>query len=249
MSWKITKKIKELGSSSGGNSLSSTPQPSSRSTTPTPSNPTPDAPISRTGLLTIRVSSARGLSLPGGVAVPGAIQQALGTQQAQVASSVTSQSVSQQQKLAQKSRNRESLQRKQCWWLPYMVLEFDKNEILIDSLGGTIQEPVWMFQAHFDVSRVSEICLQMYLRNGAKSLNDAPSNDELGKSDLFMGNLTFIPDFDAMGTIDQWYDVTNGSGQVNVSVTFKESTNQSLSIDSFDLLKVIGKGSFGKVMQ
>ncbi|KAG8955849.1 AGC protein kinase Gad8 [Tulasnella sp. 424] len=207
----------------------------------------PDAPISRTGLLTIRVAGARGLSLPSGVNVPPVIQQALSTQQAQVASSVTSQSVSQQHRLAQKSGKRESLQRKQCWWLPYIVLEFDKNEILIDSLGGTIQEPVWMFQAHFDVSRVSEIALQFYLRNGTKT--EDLGNDELGKADLFMGNLTFVPDFDRPGTVDQWYDVTNGGGQVNVAVTFRASTNQSLSIDSFDLLKVIGKGSFGKVMQ
>lgn len=146
----VSIEIKELGS--GTSSLSSTPpQPGSRSTTPTPSNPMPDAPISRTGLLTIRVAGARGLSLPSGVNVPPVIQQALSTQQAQVASSVTSQSVSQQHRLAQKSGKRESLQRKQCWWLPYIVLEFDKNEILIDSLGGTIQEPVWMFQAHLYV--------------------------------------------------------------------------------------------------
>jgi hypothetical protein len=28
------------------------------------------------------------------------------------------------------------------------VLEFDKNEILIDSLGGELKAPVWMYQAH-----------------------------------------------------------------------------------------------------
>lgn len=132
--------------------------------------------------------------------------------------------MSQQQKLAHKTKNRDSFQRKQCWWLPYVVLEFDKNEILIDALGGTIEEPVWMFQAHLyvsatylwrvrfrmdlrvvcigacsDVSRVSDIALQIYLRNAKGSQGGAaPSTDELGKSDLFMGNLTFVPDFDVM---------------------------------------------------
>lgn len=43
--------------------------------------------------------------------------------------------------------NRQSMQRKQCWWLPYLVLEFDKNEILIDAVGGDVQGPVWMFKA------------------------------------------------------------------------------------------------------
>lgn len=73
-----------------------------------------------------------------------------------------------------------------------------------------------------DVSRVSEIALQFYLRNGTKT--EDLGNDELGKSDLFMGNLAFVPDFDRPGTVDQWYDVTNGSGQVNVQVTFRAST-------------------------
>ncbi|KAG8885041.1 hypothetical protein FRB98_002041 [Tulasnella sp. 332] len=248
MSWKITKKIKELGSS-GGNSLSSTPQPNSRSTTPTPGNPDPaSGPISRTGLLSIRVSSARSLSLAAGAVLPSSIQQALNTQQAQVASSVTSQSVQQQQKLAQKSRNRESLQRKQCWWLPYIVLGFDRNEILIDALGGTVQDPVWMFACEFDVSRVSEMSLQMYLRTSV-SVNDPSANEELGKSDLFMGNLTFIPDFETMGVVDKWYTLSNGTGEINIQVAFHPSNDQPITMDAFDLLKIIGRGSFGKVMQ
>ncbi|KAG8935804.1 AGC protein kinase Gad8 [Tulasnella sp. 418] len=255
MSWKITKKIKELGSSSNSsnNSLSTTPTTPSRSTTPTPSNPDPDRDSSvsrRTGVLSIRVASARGLSLPKGVSLPKPIEKALGTQQAQIASSVTSSSVTQQQKEAQKNRNRESLQRKQCWWLPYALLEFDRNEVLIDALGGQgIEAPVWMFQAHFDVSRVSEISMQIYLRTGTNSTDEAAANDELGKSDIFMGNITFVPDFDALGTVDTWHPVVSGTGDINVQVTFRPSSGQALSIDSFDLLKVIGKGSFGKVMQ
>lgn len=46
-----------------------------------------------------------------------------------------------------------------------------------------------------DVSRVSEMSLQLYLRTSG-SMNDPSTNDELGKSDVFMGNLMFIPDFD-----------------------------------------------------
>ncbi|KAG8942505.1 hypothetical protein FRC00_011795 [Tulasnella sp. 408] len=136
---------------------------------------------------------------------------------------------------------------KQYWWLPYIILEFDKDEILIASVGGTIQEPVWMFQAHFDVSRVSEIALRLYLHDGTKI--NHPTNDESGKSDLFMGHLKFVPDFDRRGTIDRWYDVTDGGGQVNVAVTFRPSTKQSLSIEDFNLLKVIAKRSYARVMQ
>ncbi|KAG8931274.1 hypothetical protein FRC01_001565 [Tulasnella sp. 417] len=149
--------------------------------------------------------------------------------------------------MTQKSGNRDGLQRKVCWWLPYVVLEFDKNEVLIDALGGTIQEPVWMFRAHFDVTRVSEIVLHFYLRN--KSKNEVLDNYAVGQSDMFMGDLAFVPDFDRRGTVEQWYNVTSGTGQVNVAVTFRASTSQPLSVDSFDLIKVISKGSFGRIMQ
>lgn len=30
----------------------------------------------------------------------------------------------------------------------YVVMEFDKNEVLIDALGGDLASPVWMFRAH-----------------------------------------------------------------------------------------------------
>lgn len=42
---------------------------------------------------------------------------------------------------------RESIQRKKSWWLPYVVLEFDKNEVMIDALGGRRGSPNWLSQA------------------------------------------------------------------------------------------------------
>jgi serum/glucocorticoid-regulated kinase 2 len=42
---------------------------------------------------------------------------------------------------------RESMQRKRYWWLPYVVLEFDKNEVLIDAIGGDLANPVWNYRA------------------------------------------------------------------------------------------------------
>lgn len=49
---------------------------------------------------------------------------------------------------------------------------------------------------------------------------------------------------------DDWYPLAGGSGHLRVQLCFKLPTqNAPLSIDAFDLLKVIGKGSFGKVMQ
>ncbi|KAG8931276.1 hypothetical protein FRC01_001567 [Tulasnella sp. 417] len=207
----------------------------------------PDAPISRTGLLIIRVSCARGLSLPHGASIPPATEVALSTNEAEAVSSMTPQSFNQQHRLTQQSGRWGNLQRNVCWWLPYVVLEFDKDQVVIDPLGGTIQEPVWMFQTRLDVTRVSDIALHFYLRD--RSNTEDLNNYELGQSDLFMGNLAFVPDFDRRGTVEQWYDVTSGTGQVNVAVTFRAITSQLLSVDSFDLLRTIGKASFGHIMK
>ena len=39
----------------------------------------------------------------------------------------------------------------------YVVLEFDKNEVLIDALGGDLASPTWMFRAHLYVSSCSRL--------------------------------------------------------------------------------------------
>ena len=54
-----------------------------RSTTPTPGNPDGNL-TPRTGLLTIRVLWAEGITLPPGTAIPRAVQSALQSQQAKV---------------------------------------------------------------------------------------------------------------------------------------------------------------------
>jgi serum/glucocorticoid-regulated kinase 2 len=48
---------------------------------------------------------------------------------------------------------------------------------------------------------------------------------------------------------DQWYSATAGSGSFHLKIDFRPIRAEPLTIDAFDLLTVIGKGSFGKVMQ
>lgn len=120
-----------------------------RSTTPTPSNPS-GKPTSCTGLLTIRVLWAEGLALPVGSTVPSAVQAALSTQQAKAAASVSPSSVT-QRRLAKRHGPKDSLQRTQCWWLPYLVMEFEVNQVLITPLGGDLQKPLYMYQAQLRV--------------------------------------------------------------------------------------------------
>ncbi|KAK0449158.1 kinase-like domain-containing protein [Armillaria borealis] len=241
MSWKLGRSKK-----SSVSNLLAEDVVNSRSVTPTPGNPD-GKPSSRSGLLAIRVLWAEGLALPAGFATPAAVQQALSSQQAKVASSVSPSSV-QQSRLAKTRGNRDSIQRTQCWWLPYLVMEYEVNQVLITPLGGDLEKPVYMYQAHFDVSRNAEISLQCYLRADEPKCGIDGIADDLG-NDIFMGGIKFVPDFENMGTQDQWYDIVGGAGKIQIGVAYQPTYGGSLTVDDFELITVIGKGSFGKVMQ
>lgn len=107
------------------------------------------------------------------------------------------------------------------------------------------------------MSRNSEISLQTYLRSGdgptgqaaaSTAGKDGQGDDVMGVGDIFLGGVKFIPDFENQRTSDEWYPVSGGSGQLHVQVSYRQEQS-SLNMEAFELLKVIGKGSFGKVMQ
>ncbi|KAJ8082506.1 Serine/threonine-protein kinase [Marasmius tenuissimus] len=222
MSWKLGVKKGKDAKENGSRSV--TPIPSSRPTTPRPPN---GADQFRSGMLTIRIFSGRGLALPPDVPIPDVIQRAL----------------EQQPPSRRSTSNRESMQRQRFWWLPYVVLEFDKNEILIDAIGGDLGNPVWNFRANFDVSRTSNIAVSAYLRTAA-----AQGPDDMG-NDLLLSRVDLTPILEGHHATDQWYNATAGAGSFHLKIDFKPTRNETLTIEAFDLLKVIGKGSFGKVMQ
>ncbi|KAG8696136.1 hypothetical protein FRC08_007338 [Ceratobasidium sp. 394] len=233
MSWKIGKKVKDAKDQVfSQNSRASTPV-QSRPTTPKPSpdrdvvmNPPPST--RHSGVLAVRIYAGRNFSLPPGVDLPPAIARAMGGAPPP----------------PPRSSNRDSMQRKRSWWLPYVVVEFDKNEVLVDALGGELAHPSWMYKAHFDVSRASTLSLSAYLRTGPSSGSD----NDMG-NDILLGRLDVTPVLDGVHSIDSWFRATTGSGEFHMQVQFRPSKNEPLTIEAFDLLKVIGKGSFGKVMQ
>ncbi|KAI0087835.1 AGC/Akt protein kinase [Irpex rosettiformis] len=239
MSWKIGKSKSKQSPNLSAQELSP------RSTTPTPGNPD-GKPDSRPGLLAIRVLWAEDLTVPGGN-VPPAVEAALKSQQAKVAASVSPSSVN-EQRLASKRSNRDSVQRTQCWWLPYIVMEFEVNQVLITPLGGDLQKPLYMYETSFDVSRQSEISIQCYLRKEEPKRGNDGLADDMG-NDIFLGGIRFTPDFDDMPTQDGWYNLSGGTGKMQIGLAFKPLSGASLTIDDFELITVIGKGSFGKVMQ
>ena len=144
MSWKLGKsKSKQSPGTSG---LSIQDMDISRSTTPTPRNPDGSRPQFRSGILAIHVNRAEGLELPSGIQTPPAVQTALASTQAQAALSISPSSVA-QQRLAKQRGHKDSVQRVGCWWLPYLVMEFEVNQIVLTPLGGDIKQPVYMYQA------------------------------------------------------------------------------------------------------
>ena len=96
------------------------------STTPTPGNLN-GKPQSR--LLTIRILWAENLALPSGTALLPVVQATLSSQQTKVAASISPSRVT-QNRLANRQRNRDSVQRTQCWRLPYLVVELEVNQVL-----------------------------------------------------------------------------------------------------------------------
>ncbi|KAF7324811.1 Non-specific serine/threonine protein kinase [Mycena kentingensis (nom. inval.)] len=201
----------------------------SRSVTPIPSRPTTPKPNGnefRNGMLTIRIFSGRGLALPADVSVPDSIQKALSSPQA----------------ARTPANNRGSMQRKRH--LPYVVLEFDKNEILIDAMEGDLASPVWNYRAHFDVSRTSNVSVSAYLRTEAA----VQGQEDMG-NDFLMARVDLTPALDGPHASDEWYAATAGTGSFHLKIDFRPTRDEPLTIEAFELLKVIGKGSFGKVMQ
>ena len=160
-------------------------------------------------------------------------------------------------------------------YLPYVLLDFDKVQVFVDAVSGTPENPYWAgenTQYKFDVSRTTELSIQLYLRNP----NARPGT---GRSeDIFLGACKIKPRFDEvqqyaedpkankkdrekaasdfvekereLGQVGaEWTNITFGSGAIRIGVNFVENRERALKIDDFDLLKVVGKGSFGKVMQ
>jgi len=160
-------------------------------------------------------------------------------------------------------------------YLPYALLDFDKLQVFVNAVSGTPENPLWAGDNtayKFDVSRVTELAVHLYLRNP----NATPGS---GRSqDIFLGVTRINPRFEesrkyvedpksskkdkekaaadfvkseasAGHSGTEWVPVTYGAGQIKIGVQYIENRARALKIEDFDLLKVVGKGSFGKVMQ
>jgi len=131
---------------------------------------------------------------------------------------------------------------------PYCVIEVDKNEVIANARDWNLKDRqiTWNHRANFDVSRSCEVNISVYIR--MPPVSGVPSDD------VFVGIAKTKPDMSADKITETSLQLLSNegieAGKLNVQLAFKRTQgNRPLNIDEFELLKVIGKGSFGKVMQ
>ncbi|KAL9948221.1 hypothetical protein D7B24_009244 [Verticillium nonalfalfae] len=160
-------------------------------------------------------------------------------------------------------------------YMPYALIDFDKVQVFVNSVEGTPENPLWAgsnTQYKFDVSRVTELGIHLYMRNPLAAPGSGRSQD------IFLGVVRINPRFEERQSFVedpkaskkdresaaadhanrerslghsgvQWTDVQYGTGKLKIGVEYVENRAGKLQIEDFELLKLVGKGSFGKVMQ
>jgi serum/glucocorticoid-regulated kinase 2 len=160
-------------------------------------------------------------------------------------------------------------------YMPYALIDFDKVQVFVNSVEGNPENPLWAgsnTQYKFDVSRVSELNVHVYIRNPNAPPGSGRSQDillgvarinprfeekqafvedpKLSKKDREKAAAEFASRQRALGQSGvEWTDIHAGTGKLKIGVEYVENRAGKLKIEDFELLKVVGKGSFGKVMQ
>jgi len=126
----------------------------------------------------------------------------------------------------------------------YCIIEFDQNGVVLDAKKDSDPlNPEWKNKAKFDVSRPTlefTVSLWCNLANGGER---------------FLGTCKPTVSFDTKSHTQTYslQSVSNDqrvTGSLTVKTTYKKPEGKKkMTIDDFDLLKVIGKGTLGKVMQ
>ncbi|GMM40157.1 serine/threonine protein kinase [Hanseniaspora uvarum] len=149
--------------------------------------------------------------------------------------------------------------------LIYFTVEFDNTAATIQPESGTMDHPVFNKISTFDVTRklkhlrIDVFCRIPSILISQSLINNAGNNETLQKvinnQDVHL--LTFdLPlnledyTFNSVRLFNhKWVQLGENGCRLSITVDYKPSVNKKLTIDDFELLKVIGKGSFGKVMQ
>ncbi|KAJ1035239.1 hypothetical protein NDA18_000835 [Ustilago nuda] len=113
------------------------------------------------------------------------------------------------------------------------------------SQTGANHNPVWKHQVTFDVTQDSQ---PIYI-----SVYDRHSEDE-----GFLGMREIKPRLVHKMMSDQWYPLSsrdheeamqNHRGEIRVQITYEKMPQKKLTLHDFEYLKLIGRGTFGRVFQ
>ncbi|KAI1752765.1 kinase-like domain-containing protein [Xylaria castorea] len=146
---------------------------------------------------------------------------------------------------------------------PYALVDFDNVQVHVNCIGGNPENPFWAgssTQYKFDVSRVANLMIHLFIPNP-----NAPPGCERTQG-ISLGYVCFTPRFDSKRPPENkssikdfkeksedscvsWTNIQHGTGQLRIGVEYAGNEAHNLSTSDFELLKVIGKGSYGKVMQ
>ncbi|RFU32262.1 hypothetical protein B7463_g4088, partial [Scytalidium lignicola] len=148
--------------------------------------------------------------------------------------------------------------------LPYAILDFDKSQVVVESVSGTTKTPVWAGNKtsyKFDVSRIAELTIYLYLRNPIVSrgnqdffLGVTKLNPWVDESHQCVENTKLNKENDTSVELSQeekifetkWLDVQDGTGKIRIGVEFAESRPPRVGSfdisDYIDYIKTIGDG-------
>ncbi len=155
--------------------------------------------------------------------------------------------------------------------LIYMTVEYDNTMATIYPEGGTISKPVFNKISTFDVTRkLPFLKCSVFIKIPSALLPSMRWQQEAALADpnmrsiletIHAGKEIFLDSFTLPVVLDmnsasnfrlfnhQWINLKQGLGTINLTVDFKPSYSKPVGIDDFELLTVLGKGSYGKVMQ
>ncbi|KPM36147.1 Serine/threonine-protein kinase gad8 [Neonectria ditissima] len=145
-------------------------------------------------------------------------------------------------------------------YMPYALVGFDKAQVFINSNDGGPENPQWAETQHkFDVLRVSELTVHLFFPNP----NAAPGSGRT--QDIFLGVARLTPRLGVIKSLNTdekankntqrgfqgtgWFDLQQGKGKLRITAQYAENQGGKLAVNDFELLKLVGKGSFGKVYQ